>query len=155
MEEIINKLEQLIATTLKELNYELVDLVFLNGKCKKTLSVFIDKENGVNLKDCELASEKISLLLDSVNLIESSYILEVSSPGLNRVLKKENDFIKYNNRKIKVKLYEPLENNQKNITGYLRDFYNNTVKLECSDKKIIEIPLKKIAMARLEPEINL
>lgn len=153
MNETVKKIEQLVGPLLSNLNYELVDIESVSEHGKRIIRVYIDKENGVTLDDCETASKTIGDSLDNSSLAGGDYNLEVSSPGINRVLKKEKDFVRFNNSKVAIKLFAPVDG-RKNLTGYLRNFSNGVLTIETPDKKNTELPLSKIAQARLEPDID-
>ena len=91
------------------LNYELVDVEFIKEGANWYLRIYIDKPGGINIDDCQTVSEKISDILDKEDPIEQSYYLEVSSPGLERPLKTERDFIKYKGELVEVKVFQPID----------------------------------------------
>lgn len=106
--EIELEAERLLEPALKQLGIELIDVEYVREQ-NWILRVFIDKEGGVDLNDCQQISEKAGELLDEADLISANYMLEVSSPGLNRVLKKDKDFLRYAGEEVDVKLFAPLE----------------------------------------------
>lgn len=106
--EIELKAERLLEPALKQLGIELIDVEYVRER-NWILRVFIDKEGGVDLNDCQQISEKAGELLDEADLISANYMLEVSSPGLDRVLKKDKDFLRYAGEEVDVKLFAPLE----------------------------------------------
>ncbi len=108
-----------LATPIVEgLNYELVDVEFIKEGASWYLRIYIDKPGGINIDDCQAVSEKISEILDEKDPIEQSYYLEVSSPGLERPLKTERDFIKYKGELVEVKVFQPI-NGKKIFEGEL------------------------------------
>ena len=99
-----------LATPIVEgLNYELVDVEFIKEGTNWYLRVYIDKPAGISIDDCQVVSEKMSEILDEKDPIEQFYYLEVSSPGLERPLKTERDFIKYKGELVEVKLFKPID----------------------------------------------
>jgi len=99
-----------LATPIVEgLNYELVDVEFIKEGTNWYLRVYIDKPTGISIDDCQAVSEKMSEILDEKDPIEQFYYLEVSSPGLERPLKAERDFIKYKGELVEVKLFKPMD----------------------------------------------
>ncbi len=151
------ELENILCPLINIENYELVELQYRREKEGWVLRIFVDKPNGVTLDDCTKLSEKIGRFLDEKNLIPQRYILEVSSPGLDRPLKKESDFQKFSGRLVKITLYAP-QDGQRHFVGRLRGINEGKVNLEIfSEKEIslrrIEIPLENIASARLEIEL--
>ena len=126
---------------------ELVDVEYVKEK-DRYLRVFIDKPEGIGIEDCQSLSEKLEKLLDERDVIPEQYILEVSSPGLDRVLKKPRDFERERGKQVEVSLYEPL-NGEKTLVGALAGFDGKALTLEGS----APIPKEKIAQVRLHIEI--
>lgn len=106
--EVEEKAEALLEYGLANEGIEVVDVEYVRER-DWILRVFIDKEGGVSLDDCQRVSEEAGHLLDEKDLIPNNYMLEVSSPGLDRVLKKDKDFIRYAGEDIDIKLYAPLD----------------------------------------------
>ncbi|MFQ5450254.1 MAG: ribosome maturation factor RimP [Nitrospinaceae bacterium] len=142
---------KIIEPAVLEENLELVDVEFKKSGPRRVLTVFIDKDEGITVEDCQRISRQIEDMIEINNLIQSSYVLEVSSPGLDRALKKERDFLRFKNKRVKVRTFSPL-GNQKNFSGTIRDFREQTLFLEAAGKTL-EIPLANIAKARLIIEI--
>ena len=126
---------------------ELVDVEYVKEK-DRYLRVFIDKPEGIGIEDCQSLSEKLEKLLDERDVIPEQYILEVSSPGLDRVLKKPRDFERERGKQVEVSLYEPLDG-EKTLVGALAGFDGKALTLEGR----APIPKKKIAQVRLHIEI--
>ncbi len=126
---------------------ELVDIEFVKEGESHYLRVFIDKPGGISLEDCKMVNEELSQGLDREDPIPQSYILEVSSPGLNRPLKKEKDFQRFTGREVKIKTFVPL-GEQKVFKGILKGFNQGIVSVE-TEAGVKEIPLDKIAKANL------
>lgn len=135
---------------LQELGLELVDVQYRKEGANWYLRLFIDKEGGVNLEDCRRASEILSTRLDEEDPIPHSYFLEVSSPGIERSLKKEQDFIRFQGHTIKVKTFAPI-GGQKNFRGILRGLDKGYVIIE-GEKGPVAIPWEQIAHANLVAE---
>ena len=119
----------LVEPILEELCFELVDVEYLTNYGRWILRLYIDKEGGVTLDDCARVSREIGHLLDVKDVNEHEYVLEISSPGLNRPLKKEKDFIRAVGNMIKVRTTKPV-NGRRNYTGSLSQFKNDTLFLE-------------------------
>ncbi|CAM3054805.1 ribosome maturation factor RimP [Staphylococcus argensis] len=150
MSKIAEKVEPLIQPVLEELNFELVDIEFTKEGKDHFLRVSIDKPGGVDLNDCTVASEKISEVMDEEDPIAQAYYLDVSSPGAERPIKKEQDFQNAVNQPIYVSLYAPIEG-EKEWLGILETVETDTITMqvkEKSKKRSIEIPRDKIAKAR-------
>ncbi|SER07386.1 ribosome maturation factor RimP [Gracilibacillus ureilyticus] len=148
---IAKQTEELLQPILDELSLELVDVVYEKEGKNWFLRVYLDKDGGIDIEECGIVSEKLSARLDEEDPIEGAYFLEVSSPGVERPLKKEDDFVKYTGENVYIKLYEPI-NGEKEFTGKLLQFDNNIAKISYKDKtktKEVEIPYEKIAKAHL------
>ena len=132
---------------INELGFELVDLEYLASRGSWILRIYIDKEGGVTLDDCALVSREIGDLLDIRELIGHKYVLEVSSPGLDRPLTREKDFIKALGKKIKVRTDEPF-GGARNMTGILKEFKDKALTLEL-ERGSVSIPLECVEKANL------
>lgn len=122
VEEFVSSVvEGIIAGT----NLELVDVDYVRER-DWYLRVYLDKPGGVDLDDCQMVSEKLSAILDEKDPIAENYLLEVSSPGLDRVLKKDKDFIRYNGRDVDIQLFKPI-NGSKQYMGVLQGFSDTTI----------------------------
>jgi len=142
-----NKIEDRVEKIALELladspDLELVDVEYVKER-EWYLRVYIDKENGIDIEDCQALSEKLEERLDREDIIKDAYILEVSSPGLDRELRKERDYKREAGKKVDVSLYAPIEG-KKLITGILVGVENNILKLED-----FSIEMDKVAKVRL------
>ena len=140
--------EEYLLTLMKEHNFELVDVEYVKEAGTWYLRAYIDKEDGITVDDCEVINRKLSDWLDEEDFIEESYILEVSSPGLGRPLKKEKDFVRSIGKEVDVKLYKAL-NKQKDYTGVLEAYDKDTVTLGMEDGSQIVFNRPDIALIRL------
>ncbi|WDU84032.1 ribosome maturation factor RimP [Caloramator sp. Dgby_cultured_2] len=109
VKKIIEIVTNIARPIVEKFNLELVDVDFVKENNEWFLRVFIDKEGGITIDDCTNVSRILSDKLDEVDPISVSYYLEVSSPGINRPLKKEEDFIRFKGRKIKLKLFKEID----------------------------------------------
>lgn len=123
---------------------ELVDVEYVKER-DWYLRVFIDKAGGIEIDDCQALSERLEKVLDEKDIIRDSYILEVSSPGLDRQLKKPRDFVREQGKKVDVTLYAPVDDT-KEFTGVLEG-YDEDAKTVTIDGKAW--PLEKISVIRL------
>lgn len=139
----------LLESTLTGLGYELVDLELVAHGRSKLLRLFIDKPGGVNIDDCTYVSNHVSRLL-AVELDYDYSRLEVSSPGLDRPLRKEADFIRFAGERAKIKLRIPLDGSRK-FSGKLVGVENGAVKLDV-EGTVISVPLENVDKARLVPQ---
>jgi ribosome maturation factor RimP len=143
--------EELALPILEELQLELVEVEYVKEGKSWFLRVYIDKETGVDIDDCGNVSEKLSEKLDEVDPIPQNYFLEVSSPGAERPLKKEKDFLNAIGKNVYIKTYEPILD-EKEFEGILTNFDGEEVTIEVrikTRKKTIVIPFEKVAKARL------
>lgn len=143
VEELVEKLGNKL---LKDTDFELVDTEFVKEK-DWYLRIFVDKAGGIDLDDCQRLSQKFSDILDYEDVIEEPYILEVSSPGLDRVLRKDRDFLREKGKTVDVTLYAPLDG-KKHFTGTLDSRDKEFLYL----KDFEPIPREKIAQVRLHVE---
>jgi len=148
---VTEKVRVLVQPILDSLGLELFDLTYSQAG-KGLLRVFIDKEGGVNLDDCQAVSRELGILLDVKEIVPGSYRLEVSSPGINRPMRHEADYQKYAGSKIKVKLVRKIAD-RKTFVGINRGVSEGKVKLEISPEETVEIPLHEVARANLDVDI--
>ena len=142
------KAETLILPIITKNNYELVDVEFVKEGSNWFLRAYVDKEGGFTVNDCEKVSREFSDLLDEEDFIEESYILEVSSPGLGRPLKKGKDFERSLGEEVEVKLYKAVEE-QKEFSGTLDAYDEMTVTLGFENDIKKTFDRKNIALIRL------
>ncbi|MFZ5966548.1 MAG: ribosome maturation factor RimP [Bacillota bacterium] len=145
---IIDIVNDLVSPIIDQQGFELVDIEFVKEGQDRFLRVYIDKPDGITLDDCQIVSEYLSDKLDEIDPITESYFLEVSSPGINRPLKKDADFIKYKGELIEVSLFKAI-NGKKAYMGELVDFHNGHVILKRENDELIEIPREIISKANL------
>lgn len=151
IETLKERLRELILPIMDAMGYELQDVELLGKGGRFLLRVIIDKDGGVTLNDCEKASREIGAMLDVEDPIPSSYVLEVSSPGLDRPLRNPGDFNKYVGNMARVITYEPIEN-QTFFVGKIIEARETDVVLLLPKERIIAIPYSNISRARLEIE---
>lgn len=147
-EEYEARTEKLLQPIMEQHTYELVDVEFVKEAGNWYLRVYADKEGGITVDDCEIISRALSDKLDAEDFISESYILEVSSPGLGRPLKKEKDFVRSRGQEVEVHLYKPL-NKQKQFEGILSDFSETEVILELEGGEMLTLQRSDIALIRL------
>ncbi|HHU74815.1 MAG TPA: ribosome maturation factor RimP [Clostridiales bacterium] len=147
-EEYENKTAKLLEPILTSNGFELYDVEYVKEGSTWYLRAYIDKEAGITVEDCELVSRALSDLLDEHDFIPDSYILEVSSPGLGRQLKRDKHFEKSIGEEIEIKLYKHL-NKKKEYVGVLKAFDGNTLTIELEDQTELVIPRADAAMVRL------
>lgn len=142
------KTEELIMPVIEQNRFELVDVEFVKEGSSWYLRLYVDKEGGITIDDCETVSRAMSDILDREDYIEESYILEVSSPGLGRPLKKDKDFVRSIGSEVEIRLYKPIEK-QKEFTGFLKSFDKDNVVIELEDGSEKSFLRSDIALIRL------
>ena len=143
-----SRVEKHLRPLIEEHGFELVDVEYVTEEGTGYLRAYIDKEGGIAVDDCEVISRALSDWLDKEDFIDDSYILEVSSPGLGRPLKKERDFVRSMGKDVDVRLYRQL-NKQKEFTGALSAYDENTVTLTMEDGSQMVFEKADIALIRL------
>ena len=146
-----NDLWALIEPVVTGLGYEVVDIEFRPHPRDGLLRVFIDHESGIQMEDCEIVSRQLSAMIDVEDPVPGHFNLEVSSPGLDRPLRKAEDFEKFTGEIVKIKLSMPTIEGQRNFTGKLLGLKDNDVLLEV-DGETKYLPLGGIDKARLVPQ---
>lgn len=144
-------LRNLIEPVIVAMGCELVGIEYQTHGRNALLRIYIDKEGGVGLEDCQRVSYQVSGVLDVEDPIPGRYTLEVSSPGLDRPLFTVEHFIRFTGRRVRVRLSGPLEGRRK-FTGILQGIRADSIVLE-EDGKEICLPLDRIEQARLVPDV--
>ena len=144
---IIAEIEGFVEPVANELGLELVEVQFRREGGGWVLRLFIDREGGVTVDDCASLSRQVSAYLEVEDCIEQAYTLEVSSPGVERPLKRKEDYIRFAGRKARIKLKNPV-NGQRVFIGLLGELHDNKILLDV-DGQQMEIDLGAIARARL------
>ncbi len=132
VDSVMKNLTLLVEPVCNEMGLDLVDMEYLSEHGKMVLRIYADREGGITLGDCTLLSREIGDLLEVKDILQHEYVLEVSSPGLNRPLKREKDFLLAVGSKVKLKLFRPV-NGQRNFTGKLRGFQDGILHVEVGD----------------------
>lgn len=143
---IENKVESKLKPIIENLNYELYDVQYVKEGKDYYLRIIIDKDGTIDINDCEIVNNAITDILDEEDYIKEQYYLEVSSPGLERVLRKKEHFLKQIGNEISVKLFKAIDK-EKELIGVLKEYNDNEIILEM-DNKNINIDLKNIALAK-------
>jgi len=145
--EIEQKTEELVTPIIDENHFELVDVEYVKEGANWYLRIYADKEGGISIDDCVLISRALEAKLDADDFIKDAYILEVSSPGLGRPLKKEKDFQRSIGQSVDIKLYKAIDK-QKEFTGILKEYSKERIILWI-DGTDQEFETKSVASARL------
>ena len=143
-----SRVEKYLLPLMDEHHFELVDVEYVREAGTWYLRAYIDKEGGIAVDDCEVISRKLGEWLDKEDFIDESYILEVSSPGLDRPLKKEKDFARSIGKDVEVKLFKAI-NKEKEFVGILKAYDEDTVTLEMEDETEMQFKRSDIARIRL------
>ena len=131
---------------------EVVDIEYHGGGSRRKLCVYIDKPGGITHADCELISKQVGTIVDVEELVPGPYVLEVSSPGLDRKLLKPGDYERFLGRKARVRLHQPLEGQQLHI-GRLREYRDGAIGLEIGPQQVLRFRFEDVASARLVVEV--
>ncbi|OIO09148.1 MAG: hypothetical protein AUJ52_06995 [Elusimicrobia bacterium CG1_02_63_36] len=145
-------IEETVENALAQDAYELVDMKYLQEGGRWILRFFVDKHGGVTLDDCQRISEKVGSILDATDMMTHSYCLEVSSPGVDRILKKAKDFKRFSGQRVKVRLKTAVDGRRR-FQGYLQGMENDGLLLE-NGGSTIRLPLAAVEEARLDPELE-
>ena len=145
-ENIESKVQNLLEPIIQNLGYELYDVLYVKEGKDYYLRIVIDKENGIDINDCEKVNDAINDVLDEADYIKEQYFLEVSSPGVERLLRKEKHFEKQIGNKISIKLFKTIEK-QKEIVGILKSYTPDNLVIEQENREW-NIEVKNIAVAK-------
>ena len=142
------KTEEILLHIVEEYGFELVDVEYVKEGGTWYLRTYIDKEGGISIDDCEKVSRRLSDILDEKDYIDDTYIMEVSSPGLGRPLKKEKDFKRSLGKEVDIRTYRMIDK-QKEFTGILKDYDKDTVTIELENETLKTFEKGDIALIRL------
>lgn len=147
---LVTQIYEMVKPIADELNYEIYHVEYVKENGEYYLRIYIEKEGGITLNDCEALSRRVSDIMDEKDPIEEAYFLEVSSPGLNRNLFTESHYKRFVGREIMVKLTKAIDG-KKNIKGILKEVNEENIIVEAAT--LISIPKEKIKGANIEGEI--
>ena len=136
MAKIEEKVESLVKDKIEKIGYELYDVIYTKECSNKILRIVIDSEKGISLDDCEKVNKEIKETIDEANPIEEQYFLEISSPGIERLLRKDWQLKKFKGEEVNIKLFKKDENGKKECTGILGDITENTLDVEAEGENI-------------------
>lgn len=145
------KIENLLKPIINNLQYELYDVQYVKEGKDYYLRIIIDKNEGISIEDCEKVNNEIDEMLDREDIISTSYFLEVSSPGIERLLRKPWHFEKQIGNKVNVKLFKAIDG-QKEFEGILKNYNENGLEIEI-EKETLSIDIKNIALAKTVSDI--
>lgn len=146
MANIEEKVEKLLQGKIESIGYELYDVEYAKEGKNYFLRIYIDKTDGIDLNDCEKVNDEITDILDEVNYIKEQYFLEVSSPGIERILRKDKHLKQNIGKEVLIKLFKKDDNGKKEYQGILKDFNSDNIEIEL--EKDIKIERKNIAQIK-------
>lgn len=149
MANIEERVENLLNSKIEKLGYKLYDVQYVKEGKDYFLRVFIDKPDGIDLKDCEKVSNEINNLLDEADYIKEQYFLEVSSPGVERILRKDRHLEENIGKEVEIKLFKQI-NGKKEFVGILKEFNNEMIKIEDEENIEIKVERKNIALIKIK-----
>ncbi|OEG70965.1 ribosome maturation factor RimP [Candidatus Endomicrobiellum trichonymphae] len=146
------EIEDLLAPVATREKIEIVDVHYVKEASDWIARIFIDKDSGVTISDCENISCIFGAFLDESGILKDSYVLEISSPGFNRVLKNEKNFRRFMGSKARIQTFKPI-NNQRNFLGTLLSFEDGRIKIDDVTSGVVEIEFSGIKKANIEIDI--
>ena len=147
---LVNEIYEMVKPIADELNYDIYHVEYVKENGELYLRIYIEKDGGITLSDCEALSRRVSDLMDEKDPIKDPYFLEVSSPGLNRTLFTENHYKRFIGREVMVRFTKSIDG-KKNVKGILKEVNDDSVVVEAED--LMNIPKDKIKSANIEGEI--
>ena len=147
---LINEISNIVAPIAADLNYEVYHIEYVEDNGAYYLRIYIDKDGGITLNDCEALSRRVSDVMDEKDPIKDAYFLEVSSPGLNRTLFTIDHYKKFIGREVMVRFTKAIDGS-KNVKGILKEVNDEEVIVE--SEQLVKVPMDKIKSANLEGEI--
>ncbi len=136
MSKIEDKIEELVTKPINNLGYRVYDVMYVKEGKDNYLRIFIDNDKGISLDDCEKVNNEITDMLDEVDYIKDQYFLEISSPGVERHIRKDKHLEKSLGKEVDVKLFKSVDK-QKELTGTLKEFNENTLTITVENQDII------------------
>lgn len=146
MAKIEEKVEEIVKEKIENLGYELYDVLYIKEGPNRILRIVIDNEKGISLEDCEKVNNEIKDIIDEKDYINEQYYLEVSSPGIERLLRKDWQLKKYIGEDVSVKLFKKDDKGNKNYIGKLLEVTDNFIKI--SENEEIQIDRKNISQIK-------
>jgi ribosome maturation factor RimP len=148
----VQKIESLLENIAAQEKIELVDVEYVKENGDWIVRIFIDKDSAVTMSDCENVSRLFGAVLRESDILNDFDVLEISSPGLNRVLKKEESFKRFIGSNVRIQTFEPI-NNQKNFLGKLLDFKDGKIKIDDVTNAVAQIDFLNVKKANIETDI--
>lgn len=151
-ESVKREVSRLIEPILADMGFELVYVEYLSEHGRWVLRIYVDEEGGITLEDCARVSREIGNVIDVKEIVPHEYVLEVSSPGLNRPLVREKDFNQAVGKKVKLQMINAVDE-RRNFTGYLKAFKDGTLHIQLNDKLVL-LPRRDVKKANLVYEFE-
>ena len=152
--EIVRKVEEVIRPILEVDRFEIVDIEFKLERGRWVLRIYVDKPGGVTVDDCADVSHEVEDIIEVKELVPFGYVLEVSSPGLDRPLKREHDFERFSGRVARIRTIEPIQG-RRNFVGTIVGCKQGIVEIIDEEGRIQRLPLDNMHNARLKVELQL
>ena len=152
MGQSLKHLCDLFEPVVNSMGYELIEIEHLPNPKYGVLRLYIDKESGIQVEDCSAVSRQISAVIDVEDPVSGKFNLEISSPGMDRPLRRAEDFVQFSGEVAKIKTSMPFEG-QRNFKGLLKGMEEDLVIVECDDKEV-RLPITAIDKARLVPDFD-
>lgn len=146
---LVNEIYEMVNPIAEELNYDIYHIEYVKENGEFYLRIYIEKDGGITLSDCEALSRRVSDLMDEKDPIKDPYFLEVSSPGLNRTLFTENHYKRFIGREVMVRFTKSIDG-KKNVKGILKEVNDDSIVVEAEN--LMNIPKDKIKSANIEGE---
>jgi ribosome maturation factor RimP len=147
---VASKIEEIAQRVVESEGMELVEVEVKGGGNQRMVRIWIDKPEGITHADCELVSQQVGTILDVEDVVPGGrYTLEVSSPGIERKLLRPRDYERFQGKKVKIALRDPIEG-RRHWEGVLANFENSLVTLEAAPGKLIQFPLEQVQKANLK-----
>ncbi len=146
---LLNRIRETVSNILRDNAIELVGITYKKKGHVRVLRILADKDAGITIDECAKMNGVIAEVLDKEDFIDENYILEVSSPGLDRPLKTKNDFLKIKGKRIRVHIYEPIEG-KKEFVGVLVAVDDDNIAISDKNAKLTKMPLNKISKATFD-----
>lgn len=144
MAKVEEKIEELVTKPINDLGYRVYDVMYVKEGKDNYLRIFIDNDKGISLDDCETVNNAITDMLDEANIIKDQYFLEISSPGVERHIRKDSQLEEHIGKEIDIKLFKPIDK-EKELMGTLKKFDQDTITIETEERQEITIERKNIS----------
>lgn len=151
--QLVDKVWTICEPAVRELGLELVEVEHLRAPGRVVLRLYIDREGGVTVIDCASVSREVGHLLDAEDVMQGRYFLEVSSPGIDRVLRKPEHFERFRGREVRVRTKAPVRGKRK-LAGRIASCSSDTLRIECETGEVLEVPLDSVEKASLRGELD-